>query len=141
MEIKIKKLHPDAKLPSYAHPGDVGMDLFSLENFLLKPGQRHKFCLGFALEIPENFAPQIWPKSGLSINHGLHTLGGVIDCGYRGEYTAILINLSNEEYEIKKGDKIAQLLIQPIAIAKLKEVEELSETKRADGAFGSTGKN
>lgn len=141
MKIKIKRLKSDAILPKYAHPDDAGMDLYSLEDYELQVGERHDFGLGFALEIPNDYASLIWDKSGLAIGRGLHCLGGVIDAGYRGEYTVILANFGQESYKIKKGDKIAQLLIQPVMRCELEEVDELSETARAQGAFGSTGKS
>ncbi len=140
MEIKIKKINPEAKLPSYAHSGDVGLDLYSLEDCVLKPGERKVFFVGFAMEFSEGYAAIVKDKSGLPKNHGIHTMGGVYDAGYRGEYNVNLINLSSEPYEIKKGDKIAQLVIFPVVIAKLMEVSELSETSRGEGRFGSTGK-
>ncbi len=140
MEVKIKILKSDIKLPSYAHPGDVGLDLYSLEDYCLKPGERRIFDLGFALEFPVGYAGIVKDKSSLA-KAGLHTVGGVFDAGYRGEYNVGLINLSGEAYEIKAGDKIAQLLILPVTIAKLEEVNELSETIRGEGRFGSTGRN
>lgn len=139
MKIKIKKMHPEARLPSYAHPGDVGLDMYSMEDYELKPGERKIFMCGFALEFIAGYAAIVKDKSGTSKN-GLHTMGGVFDAGYRGEYNVNLINLSSEAYQIKKGDKIAQLVIIPVAIADLEEVGELSETSRGYGRFGSTGR-
>jgi dUTP pyrophosphatase len=138
--IKIKKLNPQAKLPTYAHPGDVGMDLYSLEEYTLQPGERHFFYLGFALEFELGYAAIIKDKSSLPKDGGLHTMGGVFDAGYRGEYNVLLINLGQVPYEIKQGQKIAQLIIYPVVIAQLTEVNELSESSRGTGAFGSTGK-
>lgn len=140
MHIKIKKLKPEAILPVYAHPGDVGLDLFSLEDYELKPGERHRFDLGFALEFETGYATIVKDKSRLSVIKGLHTIGGVFDAGFRGEYNVMLVNLSHEQYQIKKGDKIAQLVIFPIAIAHLEEAEELSDSARGNGRFGSTGR-
>lgn len=140
MEIKIKVLQSDIKLPNYAHPGDVGLDLYSLEDYILKPGERRIFDLGFALEFPVGYAGIVKDKSGLA-KAGLHTMGGVFDAGYRGEYNVQLVNLSSENYAIKQGDKIAQLLILPVAQAEVVVVEELSQTTRAEGRFGSTGRN
>lgn len=140
MEVKVKKLNPSAKLPSYAHPGDVGLDLFALEEYTLKPGERKIFWFGFALEFPNGFAAIIKDKSSLPKNSGIHTMGGVYDAGYRGEYNANLINLGSESYEIKIGDKIAQLLIIPVEHATLIETSELTESERGIGGFGSTGK-
>lgn len=140
MQIKVKKLKPTAILPSYAHPGDVGLDLHSLEDYELKPGERRDFDIGFALEFPEGYAAIVKDKSGLPKNSGVHTMGGVYDAGYRGEYNVILINLSDKPYKILKRDKIAQLVIFPVIIADLKEVSKLGETSRGLGRFGSTGR-
>lgn len=140
MNLKIKKLNPEAKLPSYAHPGDVGLDLFSLETYELQPGERRIFFLGFALEFPNGFAVLVKDKGSLPKNGGIHTMGGVYDAGYRGEYNVNLINLGQEPYVIEKGDKIAQLVVMPVEIATLEEVEEMSESSRGDGRFGSTGR-
>jgi len=140
MQIKIKKLNPEVKIPTYSHPGDAGADLYSLEDCTLKPGQRHSFGLGFSMEMPEGYAALFWDKSGLAAKYGLHCLAGVMDYGYRGEYTLVLHNTSPEPYQIKKGDKIAQMLIQPIEIVEFVETDELSPTSRKDGAWGSTGK-
>lgn len=139
MKIKFKKLISEAKMPSYAHVGDVGLDLYSLEDYDLKPSERKLFHLGFALEFPNGFAAIVKDKGGTSKN-GLHTMGGVFDAGYRGEYNVNLINLSSETYKVSKGDKIAQLVILPVEIAKIEEVDELSATSRGEGRFGSTGK-
>jgi dUTP pyrophosphatase len=139
MEIKIKQLKEDAVLPQYAHPGDVGLDLYSLEDCTLQPKERKIFPVGFALEFPEGYAGIVKDKSSIS-SAGLHTFGGVFDAGYRGEYNVGLVNLGDTSYDIKKGQKIAQLIIFPVTIANLKEVDELSESARGAGGFGSTGK-
>ncbi len=139
MKIKIKRLHPDAKLPSYAHPGDVGLDMYSLEEKTLKPAEHHIFDVGFALEFPEGFAAIVKDKGGIS-KANLHTMGGVFDAGYRGEYNVHLVNLGQESYKVEKGDKIAQLIIYPVEIADIEEVDELSESVRGEGRFGSTGR-
>ena len=140
MKIKIQKMKPDAVLPKYAHPGDVGMDLCSIENYLLKPGERRIFFLGFALEFETGYAAIVKDKGSLPKNAGIHTMGGVYDAGYRGEYNVNLVNLGSESYQINKGDKLAQLVIYPVAIAELEEAAELSQTSRGHGRFGSTGK-
>ncbi|MBU1036563.1 dUTP diphosphatase [Patescibacteria group bacterium] len=140
MKIKIKKLYPDVILPDYAHPGDAGMDLYSRENKELKPGERHNFLLGFALEFDRSYAAIVKDKGSLSHGYGLHTIAGVFDAGYRGEYNVELINLGNDSYKISQGDKITQLVILPVVIAELEEVAELSESARGKGRFGSTGK-
>lgn len=140
MQIKIKKLVEDVKIPSYAHPSDAGMDLYSNEDYTLQPNERHVFNLGFALEIPDGYVSLVWDKGSLPFNAGIHALAGVCDAGFRGEYIVILINLGNAPYKIEKGDKIAQLLIQKVEQAEIKEVNKLSESSRGSGKLGSTGK-
>lgn len=139
MKIKIKKLKPNVKLPKYHHPGDVGMDLYSTEDKILKPGEHHIFFHGFGLEFPEGYAAVVKDKSGIS-KANLHTMGGVYDAGFRGEYNTHLVNLGKEPYTIEEGDKVSQLIIYPVEIAELEEVSELSESARGTGNFGSTGK-
>lgn len=137
--IKIKKLKEDAKLQNYHHPGDVGMDLYSMETKTLNPGEHYIFYHGFGLEFDEGYAAIIKDKSGIS-KIELHTMGGVYDAGFRGEYNTHLVNFSDKPYTIEKGDKVAQLIIYPVVIATLEEVDELSDSARGAGAFGSTGK-
>ncbi len=139
MELRIKKLHPDAKLPSYAHVGDAGMDLFANGEVLVSSGERVLVQTGVAVEIPIGYVGLIWDKSGLSNNHGLKVLGGVIDAGYRGEIKVGIINLSTEDYKISAGHKIAQMLIQKVEHMQIIEITELSEAVRGEGGFGSTG--
>lgn len=139
MKIKIKRLHPDAKLPTYAHPGDVGMDVYSLKEYILQPGERQVLDLGFALEFETGYAAIMTDKGGPPVKYGQHVMGGVYDAGYRGEYNAIIVNLGQEPRKIEKGEKIAQLIIYPVVIADLEESTELSETSRGAGRFGSTG--
>lgn len=140
MKIKIKRLHPDAILPNYAHPGDVGLDLYSLEEYELKPMERKVFPVGFALEFEKGYAAIVKDKSSLPNKAGLHTMGGVFDAGYRGEYNVQLINLGSEPYTIEKGDKVAQIVVCPVVIASLEEVDELCDSTRGTGGFGSTGR-
>ncbi len=139
MKIKLKKLKDDAILPKYAHAGDVGMDVYSMEEKTLAPMEHHIFFVGFAMEFPLGYAGIVKDKSSIS-KAGLHTMGGVYDAGYRGEYNIHLVNLSDQPYTVEKGDKIAQVIIYPVAIGELEEVNELSDTSRGTGAFGSTGK-
>jgi dUTP pyrophosphatase len=139
LAVKIKRLKAEAKLPSYAHPGDVGLDLYALERKVLAPGEHHIFFLGFALEFPTGYAGIIKDKGGVA-KAGLHTLGGVYDAGYRGEYNVHLVNLSNQEYVVEPGQKIAQLVLYPVAFAEFAEVAELSDSSRGDGRWGSTGR-
>jgi len=140
IKIKIKRLNKDAITPSYAHEGDAGLDIRTTENYILKPGERKLFSTGLSIELPEGYVALIWDKSGIA-NKGIKTMGGVIEFTYRGEYKIILLNTSDQDYQINKGDKIAQLLIQPIMTADIIETIELSETQRGDGGFGSTGVN
>ncbi len=141
MKIKFKKLNSEAVMPKYAHPGDVGLDLYSLEDYDLKVGERKIFDLGFALEFEEGYAAIVKDKGGPPNKFGLHTMGGVFDAGYRGEYNVNLINLGKENHRVEKGDKIAQLIIYPVIIAELEEVSELADSIRGAGRFGSTGTN
>jgi dUTP pyrophosphatase len=138
MKLKIKKLHSDAVLPSYAHPGDVGLDLYTLEQIVIKPGEQVLINHGFALEFEEGFGAFVMDKSGRA-KSGLKTLGGVFDAGYRGEYNTQLINLSEEIITIEKGQKVSQLVIVPVAIVEVEEVEDLEGSSRGEGRFGSTG--
>lgn len=140
MKIRVKKLQPDAKLPAYGRPGDAGMDFFCSETVTIEPGQRKQIGTGVALEIPEGFVALSWDKSGLSHNHGLHLLGGVFDHTYRGEYKIMLLNTSDQAYTFNAGDKVAQILIQPITTVEIEETDQLSETVRGDHGFGSSGK-
>jgi dUTP pyrophosphatase len=139
VKIKVKKLKDSAKMPSYAHPGDVGMDLYAMETVTIAPGEHYRFWHGFAFEFPEGYAAIVKDKSSIS-KAGLHTMGGVFDAGYRGEYNTHLVNLSAEPYTVEAGDKVSQLIIYPIAIAELEEVDELNDSARGEGGFGSTGK-
>ncbi len=138
--LNIKKLHTRAKLPHYAHPHDAGADLFSVEDVVIPPGERVLVSTGIALEIPEGYVGLVWDKSGLSTTHGLKTLGGVIDAGYRGEIKIGIINLSKDPYHLGVGHKVAQLLLQNVEHAHIVEVDDLSSSTRGEGGFGSTGK-
>jgi dUTP pyrophosphatase len=139
LPVKFKKLKPEAKQPTYGHPGDAGLDLYALEEQTILPGGHARFHLGFALEFPAGYAAIIKDKGSIS-KAGLHTMGGVFDAGYRGEYNVHLVNLSDKAYTVEVGDKVAQLIIYPVAIAELEEVAELSDSSRGTGAFGSTGR-
>lgn len=140
MRMKVKRVHPDAKLPSYAHEGDAGLDIFALESCTLKAGERKTLRTGISYELEPGFVSLIWDKSGLASKHGLKTMAGVIESNYRGELMIVLLNTSDVDYQIEKGDKIAQMLIQPITTANVEEAEELSEANRGTGSFGSSGK-
>lgn len=140
MRLKIKKLHPDAKIPEFAHSGDAGMDLYVPESVELLPGERKSIPLGLALEIPHGYVGLMWDKSGLSHKNGIKSFGGVIDSSYRGEIHAGVMNLSDKIYRLEKGHKIIQLLIQSVEHPEIVEADELSQSERGSGGFGSTGK-
>lgn len=140
MQIKFKKLKENAILPSYANPGDAGMDLFCLEDYILKPGERYAFSIGIAAEIPEGYFIRFAPKSGLALKAGIDVMAGIVDESYRGEWIVIIINLSDQIKEFKFGDKIAQAILTPYQQAETVVVGQLSETQRGSGGFGSTGK-
>lgn len=140
MKLKIKKLHEDAKVPHYAHHDDAGFDLFSIQDIVLKKGERAMIPTGIAMEIPEGHVGLVWDKSGLAMKHGIKTIGGVVDSQYRGEIIIGVINLSKEDYKFEKGHKLAQMIIQKKEFVDFEEVKELSDTVRGDGGFGSSGK-
>ncbi len=140
MLIKIKKLHPDAKIPSYAHPGDAGMDIFAVEDTEVLPGQAAKIKSGLAFELPDGHVGLCWDKSSVGINGKIKTLGGVLDAGYRGELLMGVINLGTEPYMFRKGEKVLQMLIQKVERPDIEEAQELTDTSRGEGGFGSTGK-
>lgn len=139
MQLKFKKLHKDAKIPSYAYRGDAGMDLYVPENTIIKVGERKTIPLGIAIEIPDGHVGLMFDKSSLSHKHGLKTYGNVIDSGYRGEVHVGIMNHSDKDYELKVGDKIIQMLIMPVFQVDVVVVDELSESDRGHGKFGSSG--
>jgi len=142
MVLKIKiKLVDGAKMPDYAHKGDSGMDVYSFEDFVLQPMERRMARTGIMLEIPLGYEAQIRPKSGLAANHGITHVNcvGTIDSGYRGEIKVPLINLSNAPYHVEKGKKIGQMVFAKVEEAVFEETNELSDTSRGRGGFGSTG--
>jgi len=141
VDVSVLRLDPTVELPSYSKPLDAGLDLRSAEDTVIKPGERKLVRTGISLALPENFVSLIWDRSGNAFNHGITCLGGVIDAGYRGEYKVIMVNLGSTDFAIKKNDRIAQLLIQPVVRVNLKLVETLDETHRGAGGFGSTGKD
>lgn len=140
MKINIKKLHPDAIVPRFAHHNDAGFDLFAIEDTTINPGQRLSVKTGIALAIPDGYVGLVWDKSSISHKQGIKTIGGVIDSGYRGEILIGMINLSDAPYTFEKGHKVAQMIIQERQYVDLVEVEELEDGVRGAGGFGSTGK-
>ncbi len=139
--MRVKRLDPCIELLSYAHAGDAGLDLRSAEDLLLEPGQRAVVSTGFCMALPEGYAAFVQPRSGLAARYGIGIVNspGLIDCHYRGEVKVILINLGDEPFQVKRGDRIAQMVIQRVEKAYVLEVEELEETERGEGGFGSTG--
>lgn len=144
MKLQIKRLEGNnLELPKYKTEGSAGMDLMACidENIILKPLERKLIKTGIAIALPNNYEAQVRPRSGLALKNGISVLNtpGTIDADYRGEIGVILINLSNEDFVVERGMRIAQLVISPIVQAELVEVEELDETLRGQGGFGSTG--
>lgn len=125
--------------PGYAHPGDAGFDLRAAENLTIEPGERALVPTGLRFAIPEGYVGLVWDRSGLAAKHGMHCFAGVIDSGYRGEVKVVLANLGQEPFRVEKGMRISQMLVQPVAQATLARVENLEETARGEGGFGSTG--
>ena len=141
MTVKVLRTDPAAQLPVYAHPGDAGMDVRSIEEVTLSPGARALIHTGLVLMLLPNAEAQVRPRSGLALKHGITVLNtpGTIDAGYRGEVGVILINLGTEPFVVEKGMKIAQLVVSPVAQAEVVEVTSVDETDRGAGGFGSTG--
>jgi dUTP pyrophosphatase len=144
MEILAKALHPDAILPTYANEGDAGCDLVAIEDAVLKAGGgRAMVGTGVAIAIPQGHGGFVLPRSGLASKHGVtcSNAPGLVDAGYRGEIKVALVNLDpTNDYEVKKGDRIAQLVILAVPSASFSLVEELPEATRGEGGFGSTGR-
>jgi dUTP pyrophosphatase len=139
MKMLAKRLVPEARLPEYAHPGDAGLDVFANESVSLQPGERRAVGTGVAVAIPDGAVGLVWEKSGRALAEGLGTMAGVIDAGYRGEVKVVLINHGDTPVSIAAGEKIAQLLVQPVVRAELEEVTELPSSQRGADGFGSTG--
>lgn len=143
MKVLITRLDPGLPLPTYAKPGDAGADLYSRIDLTLEPGERALVPTGVAIALPEGFAAFVHPRSGMAIKNGISMVNtpGTIDAGYRGELQIALINHDlREKFAIKRGDRIAQLVIQQVEKAEFIEVEKLPGSARADGGFGSTGR-
>jgi len=139
IEFKVKKLSPDAIIPSKDNPADAGIDIYTNESYTLQPGERYMFSTGISVEFPEGYVALFWDRSGLG-SKGIHRLAGVVDSGYRGEWKVVLLNTTNEPYEIKKGDKIVQCVLQKFEPVKIAEVEELNDSTRGEKGFGSSGR-
>lgn len=141
MTVLLKRVHADAVLPAYAHPGDAGLDLCACEAATLLPGERRLVRTGLVMELPSGTEAQLRPRSGLALKHGITLLNtpGTIDEGYRGELGVILVNLGQEPFEVVPGMRIAQMVIAPVLRVAVEESETLGETCRGEGGFGSTG--
>ena len=144
VKVLITRLDPDVPLPSYAKPGDAGADLTTRIDVVIKPGERVLVPTGISIALPKGYVALVHPRSGLAIKHGISLVNtpGTVDAAYRGELQCILINLDpTNEVSFKKGDRIAQLVIQQVEEAEFIEVETLPGSDRGAGGFGSTGKS
>jgi len=142
MQMKVKKLHEDAIIPEYAHEsGDSGMDVFSVDPVYISVGERVLVKTGISVEVPVGYEVQVRPKSGLALKQGVTVLNtpGTVDANYRGELGVILINHGSIDVVLEKGKKIAQIVVTKVERAEIEVVEELSDTERGEGGFGSTG--
>ena len=143
MKVLITRLDPQLPIPTYAKPGDAGADLYSRIDLTLAPGERALVPTGISIALPDGFVALVHPRSGLAIKHGLSMVNapGTVDAGYRGELQVILINTDlKEKFEIKRGDRIAQLVIQRVERAEFVEVTTLPGSIRKSDGFGSTGR-
>ena len=141
MKVLWKRIDPAAQLPSYAHPGDAGMDVRSIEELTIPPGGRALVRTGLVMQLPPDAEAQVRPRSGLALKHGVTVLNapGTIDAGYRGEVGVILANFGDVPFVVEKGMKVAQIVVARVEQAEVAEVEETDETDRGAGGFGSTG--
>ena len=140
--VLIQRLDPDLPLPSYARPGDAGADLVARHDVLLEPGERALVATGVAIALPDGYAAFVHPRSGLAAKHGVTTLNGpgTVDAGYRGEIQVNLVNLDPAlPFQVRRGDRIAQLVVQEVAVADLVEVTQLPDSARGSGGHGHTG--
>jgi len=139
--VRCMRLRPDARIPRAAHSGDAGLDLFAVDACAIPPGEWRRVGTGLAVEIPVGMEGQVRPRSGLAWRHGLTVLNapGTVDCGYRGEVMVILINHGKREFLVEPGMRIAQMVIQTVAPARVECVENLGPSSRGGGGFGSTG--
>jgi dUTP pyrophosphatase len=140
--VLVHRLDPGLPLPARAHPGDAGVDLYAVKAVTLAPGERAMVGTGVAVAIPDGYAGLVAPRSGLAQRHGLGLVNapGVVDAGYRGEIRVILVNHGAEAVSLARGERIAQLLVVPVAAGEMPEVEDLPPSERGAGGFGSTGR-
>ena len=143
MKLSFKRIHPDAVLPSYAHPGDAGMDVRSVEDLVIPAGGRVLVHTGLVAVIPDGYELQVRSRSGLALKSGVAVLNspGTVDAGYRGEIGVILANFGDGEFAVKKGDRVAQLVAAPVTVAEIFETDSVDATDRGAGGFGSTGRS
>lgn len=142
VQVLISRLDPDVPLPSYAHPGDAGADLVTTEDVELAPGERRLVPTGVAIALPEGYAAFVHPRSGLAARHGLSIVNapGTVDAGYRGEIKVCLVNLDpSTPIRLSRLDRVAQLVVQRVELATFAEVDELPQSVRGEGGYGSTG--
>ena len=141
MTVSFKRLVPEAVLPAYAHPGDAGMDLCSVESLVIPAGGRSLVRTGLKMALPAGYEAQVRPRSGLALKRGVTVLNtpGTIDEGSRGEIGVVLANFGDEDFRVETGDRIAQMVIAPVTRAEISETDELDATDRGEGGFGSTG--
>jgi len=153
IDLKIKKLHEEAVIPKYAHEGDAGFDLSAIiserdcmgkitDSYAVAPGEKYIAKTGLAFAVPDGYELQVRPRSGLAYKHGITVINspGTVDSGYNGEVMVILLNTGKQSFEIKSGDRIAQGVINKLPSVAIREVDELDETERGAGGFGSTGR-
>jgi dUTP pyrophosphatase len=141
VELRVRRLDPTVPLPSYAHPGDAGLDLTAAADVELEPGARAAVPTGLAVAIPAGWVGLVHPRSGLARRQGVTVANapGTIDAGYRGEVQVLLVNLGQQPVSLRRGDRVAQLLLQRVGVARVVETGVLDETARGEGGFGSTG--
>jgi dUTP pyrophosphatase len=142
-DLPVRRLDPELPLPDYAHPGDAGADLRAAEEVVLAPGGRATVGTGLAVAVPDGYAAFVHPRSGLASRHGITVVNapGTVDAGYRGEIRVVLLNTDpTEPFTIRRGDRIAQLVVQPVTRVRFLDVAELPPTPRGEGGFGSTGR-
>jgi len=137
--INFVKLYDESKTPKRSNDTDAGYDLYSIENKTIKPKSRVIIKTGISMAIPNGLVGLIWPRSGLAVKYGIDTLAGVIDSGYRGEICVVLQNHGDKTYEVKSGDRIAQILFQSVECVYFNQVSNLEESQRGSGGFGSSG--
>ena len=142
-ELPVLRLDPGLPLPAYAHPGDAGADLRAAADVVLPPGGRATVGTGIAIAVPDGYAAFVHPRSGLAARHGITLVNapGTVDAGYRGEVRVVLLNTDpSEPFTVHRGDRIAQLVVQPVTRVRFLDAAELPPTPRGEGGFGSTGR-